>query len=93
LSISLAILASGDICSSSLSEMSILIGIEDNNARSAPAVDAESFFFCSSMETGGDGGRRLAGCCTFATNVGGELRSNCCTVLLWPNVKRVAPGP
>lgn len=47
----------------------------------------------SSSELGGDGGSRLAGCCTLATMMAGELRSNCCTVLFGPRVNKLAPGP
>jgi hypothetical protein len=91
LSISLAILASGDIWSSSLSDISMLTGTAES---SVPCVGADaSCFFCSSMDTGGEGGSRLAGCCTFATRTGGELRSNCWAVLFRPRVNRVAPGP
>lgn len=46
-----------------------------------------------SSETGGEGGKRLAGCWTFATMMEGELRSNCWAVLLGPSVNREAPGP
>jgi hypothetical protein len=68
---------------------SILIGTEPS-----PSAGAVEFcFFCSSIETGGEGGKRLVGCCTFATNWAGEFRSNCCNELLCPRVKRVAPGP
>jgi hypothetical protein len=47
----------------------------------------------SSIEFGGDGGRGFTGCCTFATMMDGEFRSNCCTVPLGPSVNKVAPGP
>lgn len=91
LSISLAILASGDIWSSSLSEISMLTGTAESPVPCAWAC--ASCFFCSSMDTGGEGGSRLAGCCTFATRTGGEFRSNCWAVLFRPRVNRVAPGP
>jgi hypothetical protein len=45
------------------------------------------------LEFGGDGGSKLAGCCTFATMMDGELRSNCWIVQFGPIVNRLAPGP
>lgn len=50
--------ASGDILSSSLSDVigSIEIDISDSELLAAAA------FSCSSIDTGGDGGSRLAGC-------------------------------
>jgi len=73
--------------------MFISKGIELDSDSEAMVVAEVADLSPVSSETGGDGGNKFAGCWTLATIIAGELRSNCCAVLLGPRVKRVAPGP